>query len=376
MIVFAASVAVPSICLAQIGLEFDLNFTLRGLLGSTRMATLVVALLVIGYFADRLWKRAFLTSGLLITACGLAASAAAPGYAALLAAQALVGVGAGSMEALLNPLVAELNPRSTAKHLNIVNGLFSVGLVIAALASGEIVHAGGSWRTPVWLCVPFAALGALLFFGRGYPAVASHSDRSDQWRRFMTDPLFWLLFVAMVLGGGCEAGMTFWGANFVEHELGAPPRVGAMTIALYGAFMAVGRFGSGALVARIAPVPLMMGSAIACALATLGLSVAPGVYAAWALFALGGLFVACFWPTILAVASEQISAGSATLFALLAGAGISGCVIFPWGIGSLGDLHGLRIGILLLPVSMVLMVATLGVVAGLLRRRGPARAAD
>jgi fucose permease len=83
------------------------------------------------------------------------------------------------------------------------------------------------------------------------------------------------------------------------------------------------------------------------------------VQGAWALFALGGLFVACFWPTILAVAAERVQVGSATMFALLAAAGISGCMIFPWGIGAIGDVAGLRAGAALLPASMVIEVAVL-----------------
>jgi fucose permease len=115
----------------------------------------------------------------------------------------------------------------------------------------------------------------------------------------------------------------------------------------------------------------MTASALACALVTLGLHSVDSLWGAWALFALGGLFVACFWPTILAVASDHIAAGSASLFALLAAAGITGCVIFPWAIGALGDAFGLRGGLLLLPGSMVLQVVVLVATSRTIdRRRG------
>jgi len=352
MVVFAASVTTPAICLSAIGREFRLGLADRGLLGSLRMAALLAALLLSGRLADRFGKVRFLTTGLLLVAAGLAGTSLAGGYGALLAAQAVAGLGMGAMEALVNPLVAELHPESPARPLNIVNGLFSVGLVAAALLTGEMLQAHFPWRATMWLWVAPALVGAVLFATRRYPQTMRESG-ADQSTAFLRRPLFWVLMGAMVLGGGCEAGMTFWGASFVERELGASARSGAATVAFFGAFMALGRFATGGLVLRVRPALLMACSAGGCALATAGLCWVQTVSAAWALFALGGLLVACFWPTILALAAEEVQVGSATMFALLAAAGISGCTVFPWGIGALGDAAGLRVGVALLPASMV-----------------------
>ena len=185
----------------------------------------------------------------------------------------------------------------------------------------------------------------------------------------MKDPLFWLLFAGMVLGGGCEAGLTNWGPNFVEDELGGSARSGAVTLALFGAFMAAGRFAGGAVMTRVAPVSFMIASAVACAVATVGIFWVQSVWLGWVLFGLGGLFVGCFWPTILSIASDYISAGSAGLFALLASAGILGCVLFPWAMGRIGDRLSLRASMLIFPASMALQVAVLAVVARLISRR-------
>jgi len=370
MIVFGAGVAIPSVCLETIGREFGLNFEQRGLLTTARMAALMASLLAVGYLGERGGWRHFLFWGLVLIGGSQAAIARATGYAALLGAQAVAGLGKGAMEALVNPLVARLSPRGPARALNVINGLFSVGLVLAALTTGEILEGSGSWRLAFWLWVPPAFLCAGLYLTRRYPAAPVTHGETGRLRRFLADPLFWLLFVGMVLGGGCEAGLTSWAPNFVEYELRASARSGAGSIALYGAFMAAGRFASAALVARVTPVRLMTASAAACALVTLGLYSVESLWGAWALFALGGLFVACFWPTILAVASDNIAAGSASLFALLAAAGIAGCVIFPWAIGALGDAFGLRGGLLLLPGSMVLQVLVLAATSRSIARRG------
>ncbi len=360
MVVFGAGVAVPSVCQDAIGRQFQLDFEQRGLLTTTRMGALLLSLLVVGYLGDRLGKRGFLVWGLIVIAAGLAASAAAFGYPALLGAFALSGLGKGVMEALVNPLVAQLCRQGSARALNAVNGLFSVGLVIAAIGAGEILQAGGSWRVPFWVWVAPALVCAGLFLTRRYPKVETAETQKASAGRFLRQPLFWLLCVAMVMGGGCEAGLTAWGPNFVEHELAASARAGAWVMALFGVFMAVGRFASGALVARTTPLRLMIASAAGCALSTVALRFVGSLWGAWALFALGGLFVACFWPTILSVASDELAAASAHLFSLLAAAGIAGCVVFPWAMGALGDAFGLRNGVLVLPASMAVQVVVMG----------------
>jgi len=363
--IFACGVIVPSICLASIGAEFSLDLASRGFLASVRQACLLGALLLCGWLAHRYGKGLFLSTGMVLVAIGMGCLALAPDHATVLVAQAIVGLGCGALEALVAALVAELHPRSPAGPLNVVNGMYSVGLVVAALTTGEMLHAGCLWRATPWPWVLPALAVAALFATRGYPAAHS-SDAVDGAMAFLRRPLFWVLMVAMALGGGCEAGLTVWCTNFMEEELGATARMGALTTAFFGAFMAVGRFGSSAIVRRVTPPLLVAGSALACAGASAGLSFAHGAVAAWALFGLGGLFVACFWPTLLAIAVERVQAGSTAMIALLSAAGIGGCMVFPWAIGALGDRFGLRGGLLVLPVSLLALAA----LAAAMWRRG------
>lgn len=353
MFSFGAGIAVPAVCLQTIGTEFHLSFAQRGLLITARIACLMVALLAAGYLAERHGKRAFLMLGLLTIAASQGLAAYALGYGSLLGAQVLSGAGKGMMEALVNPLVARLSPGRSARMLNLTNGLFSVGLVFSALSTGEILQRTGSWRTPFLVWIPPLIFCVALFATRRYPSEHPDHQPRESARRFLRDRLFWILFGMMILSGGCEAGLTSWGPNFVQHELNASARVGAMTITLYGILMALGRFTGSAVVARLTALRLMLISAVGCVLVTLGLSFAPAIGMALGLFALGGLCIACFWPTILSVASDHIAHGSTSLFALLASAGVIGSMTVPWAIGVLGDAVGLRGAVALLPTCMI-----------------------
>lgn len=362
MIMFGAVQVLPAVALEALGEDLSLNFEQRGLIFSLRIAAAVPVLLLVGHFAERPGKRHVLSWGLLAIAAGQVLTAVASSYGPLLGAVLVCGAGLGVVEAITNPLVAQLNPDRSAWALNVVNGMFSLGLVVGALSTGELLEAGYGWRLTFWVWVLLPVVCAVLYLTPHYPPPSPASDslriRPDI-RSFLVNPLFWMLTVAMVLGGGCEAGLTSWAPNFVAAELGASPRGGAWATILYGTFMALGRFGSGAIIGRVSPMRMMFGSALLCGTVTLGLAFVPALWEAWALFALGGLFVACFWPTLLAVASDHICTGSMSLFSLLAAAGIAGCVLVPWAIGALGDLFGLRVGMLVLPVSMALLLGLL-----------------
>lgn len=371
MVMFGAVLAVPPACLDAIGDEFGVEYEARGLLITLRMAALLVSLLIVGWLGEGPAKRHFLFWGLIGIGAAQGWGAEAGAYSGLQMAMILSGLGKGVVEALLNPLVAQLHPTRSATALNLLNGLFSVGLVAGALSAGELQEAGYSWRHAFWLWALAPVICAFLFMTPRYPVPQTHAvtgvSTGDNVRRFLRMPLFWALVVAMVMGGGCEAGLTSWAPNFTADVLGASARFGAFATALYGVAMAIGRFGSGALVMRMSPVRLMIISAALCGAATLGLTFAPNLTVVYILFSLGGLFVACFWPTLLSVASDHIATGSTSLFSLLAAAGVGGCVLFPWAIGRLGDMLGLRSGVLVLPVSMVILVIVLAFIPRLIR---------
>jgi fucose permease len=373
MTVFGAVQVVPAVSLEAIGTDLGLNLEHRGAVISLRMVGLVVSLLLVGYLGQRRGKQHFLFWGFLSIAGGKLLGAQSNGYSSMLGAMGITGLGLGVVEALINPLAAQLNPRHSARALNILNGLFSLGLVVGAFATGWLLDSGHSWRTAFLIWLLPCAVCAMLFLTPHYPRhreeTEGASSGSSELRRFLGLPLFWVLFVAMVMGGGCEAGITSWAPNYMVKVLGASARGGALATIVYGSFMALGRFASGFLVTRVGPVRLMTSSAVCCGLTTVGLAGVQSPWAAWCLFALSGLFVACFWPTMLSVASDHISAASTWLFALLSAAGVLGCVIFPWVIGVLGDGFGLRSAVLVLPASMLVLLALMIPAARLVRRR-------
>src|SRR6266852_4268282 len=88
--------------------------------------------------------------------------------------------------------------------------------------------------------------------------------------------------------------------------------------------------------------------------------------------ALAGLSFAAVYPTTLAMAGDRYPRFSGTLFGLLFAVGITGGMLFPWAIGHLSPVFGMRAA-LLLPVGSAGMICALMAIFRGRNRGGQAR---
>jgi len=353
MLVFAAASALPSVSLKQIGVDMGVSFGLKGALAQARAAALALSTFVVGCLGDRFGKRPFLGCGMAIVALALLAVAASRHYVALAAGMTLMGIGLGSLEALASPLVAQLHPRRVGTHMNVLHGFFPAGTVACSLGVGVALVRGVHWRTAFAVAALPAALVGLMFLAGRYPrADAGPRVPPLPVRRILADRAFWLLAVAMALTAGCEGSLIFWSPNFIQHEFGASALVGAWGLTAFSAAMALGRFGTGAALKLVRVEPAMVALAALGSVATLIFMLASDVRASVASLALAGVCVACFWPSILTLATRRIAADSARLLAMLAVAGIVGFGTVPLAVGLVAERFQLRTGLALLPAAL------------------------
>lgn len=354
VLMFAVTSTLTSVSLKHIGVDLQIGFDLRGALAPSRSVPLAVATFLVGYLADRLGKRWFLSGGLFIVAVALFWVGQSSTYVALIVGMVLLGMGLGAVEALVSPLVAELHPRSVATHLSVLHAFFPLGLVAFSVPVGLALDSGVHWRTPFGLAAAPALLVGVMFLCGRYPGDGSGRRTAPlRVRAILADRTFWLLAVAMVLTAGSEGTLIIWTPNFLQHEYGVSAQVGAYGLVAFSATMVLGRFGTAA-VARVLPLRRMMVAlALLTALATLVLAAVADLWVNLVALGFAGLFVACFWPCILSLATSQIAAGSATLLAMLAVAGIAGFGGMPWVIGVVAEHFSLRAGFGLVPVALV-----------------------
>ena len=249
--------------------------------------------------------------------------------------------------------------------MNLLHGFFPAGIVLASLVVGRALDGGVHWRTTFAVTALPIALVAFMFLVGRYPSAGGGlREPSLGVRQALGNRTFWLLAFAMALTAGCEGCLIFWGPNFIQHEYDVTAFVAAWGLGIFGIGMAVGRFGTGAAVKIARLEILMVALAFLAALASLSLAVVNNLWMSMVFLGLGGLSIACFWPSILTVANMRIAEHSATLMALLAVAGIVGFGTIPLVTGLVAELFGLRVGLGLVPAAMAIAGLVLLKVAG------------
>lgn len=359
--VYAASATVTPICLVKLAQELDFSLVGGGAIEAVRTALLFVALLGSGWAAAHFGKAICLGISSLLLAVGLAVYAIAPVYGLVLLAVAVAGIGAGVIEALLNPLIQDLHPGDSGRYLNFLNAFFPVGVLLVVLGGGEWLTREGSWRVIMLvlslLCVLSGAL--FLMFSRIATLPASHGAESvlSHKRAVLGHPRFWLFAFMMFLGGGAEGGLTFWSASYIQLHFDATPRMGGIGTAAFALGMILGRIVSGWHIPQHRLPYLIAGSALLGFPVCLSLPLLPGLRPLMIALFIAGLTIACFWPSLQSYAADRMPLETTALFILLSCGGMAGFGSTSWLMGVIGEYFGLNASLYIVPLYLFALAA-------------------
>jgi fucose permease len=303
--------------------------------------------------------KAFAVAGNALVAAGLALLGVAPSYACVLVAAFLMGVGAGTLEMVLSPIVAMLRSHRRAAAMNWLHSFYCIGAVVTVLVASWALEAGVHWRRLAWglLAMPCAVAAAFAFV-----AVPQRDGARPPHARLgalAREPFFLLALVAIFLSGATELGMAQWLPAYAELTLEYPKWVGGMALMGFSLAMAVGRIAAGALGARLETITLMRwGGAASVALYLLG-SLLPHPGAALAACIAVGLSASVLWPSVLAITSDRFGGGAPSMFGLLAAMGCLGGIVMPWTVGALSDAASMRAGLASAAVCPLVLIGVL-----------------
>lgn len=368
---YAATATITPICLVILARELSFSLVAAGALEVARSVLAIFVMLVSGFLAAHFGKIRSLGWAGLILGIGMFVYAIAPTYGVIVLALALLGVGGGVMDALINPLVCELHPRDAGRFLNFINAFWSVGVLVTMLLSGELLTRGVSWR------VIAAAIGlvgilsgaAFLFFGRTKPR-ADNQKLADVWnhkRDLLTKKDFWLFFMALFVAGAIEGAFTFWSASLIQLEFGGSPRAAGMAAAAFAGGMIIARFAWGIFLRQGHLWHLLVGSCLLGIPVSLFLPMAPQLGTAVLLLFGGGVACAALWPSIQSYSVDRLKVDATALFILLSCGGIPGFAFSAWLMGFIADSVSLRVSFWCLPILFGILLVLL------LRERLPRR---
>lgn len=362
---YSSSALVTPIALLEMSRELNFNLGQGGFIDVMRHGLILVSLLAGALAVARFSKARLLGVGSLVMGVGLLLNALAPTYGLLLMAMALVGIGSGASEGLINPLVQDAHPKDSGRYLNIVNGFWSIGVLVTVLVVGELLTRDISWRAIVFVLSGVSIVSGVLFLlvHARAPHVPARPMREavSQMTTILRTRRFWLFVAAIFFGGGAEGAYTFWTASYIQLEYGQLPRAGGIGTACFAAGMVIGRFAFGMLVTQQHLRRLIIGSAGAGLLLSILVPHVPNLLALYGLLVLAGLSVACFWPTIQSYAADRLPVDSTSLFILLSCSGIPGFALVAWIMGLIADHASLHTSFLLVPTFFGLLLITMAI---------------
>jgi len=364
VLTYATSATVTPICLVIIARELSFSLMAGGGIEVVRGLLLLVTLLGSGFAAARWGKPVSIGASCLVLGAGMLLYSVAPMYGTILLGVALIGLGGGILEGLLNPLVHDLHPEDSGRYLNIINGFWSIGVLLTMVVAGELLTREVSWRWVVGCLGLVSLLSGLLFLvlNRTFPAQPQFNARAVLGHKIamIRLPRFWIFMAMMFAAGAAEGAFTFWSASFIQLHHETLPRAGGIGTAIFAGGMVAGRFASGIWIGQHHLRRLIFGSALLGAGIGLFIPFAPGLPSLFAALFVAGLSLACFWPSIQAYAADRLPVESTSLFILLSCAGIPGFAASSWLVGYIGEQTSLATGLLVVPFFLALLALLIG----------------
>lgn len=297
-----------------------------------------------GHLTDKLGPARMLGFAIATSAAGVAALVAAPGFAWMVAAYVVLGLGNGTIDSVSNAWTAlARGPRA----MGMLHAAFGVGATIGPLMSAGLISAGTSWRWPFGVLLAGQALAIALIWSnrQGFTETLPHAGakaRNGQ----SVDSSRWMLPLMLLWFGtyvGVEVAIGQWSFTLLTQERDLSDRAAGALVSAYWGGLTVGRLGLGGLGHKLKPERLMTGATILAAISIEVLWSDPAGLGAAGLPIIGLAFAPMF-PVMVGRTPEYLGADrSNRAVGYQLAASSLGVVTTPLLIGVLADHHGIGV---------------------------------
>jgi len=311
------------------------------------------------------------------------AAAQQKGYSLLYWGSIVLALGNGTVEAFINPVVANMFSREKTKWLNILHAAWPGGLVIAGIMTIALADtaANGDWRivlgiialpAVIYLAMlanakfpvseteqagvsyrdmlaEFGGFGALVGFGLIFMQLGEVFGWSigitgvltllvtigfAAYTRSVGRGILAFLIIIMMPLATTEIGTDGWISGLMEEPMKEAGFNAGWVLIYTSAIMMILRFFAGPIVHKLSPIGLLILSSVLAiagllALSQTGSSGLVVIFAAATLYGIGKTF---FWPTMLGITAEQCPKGGAVTLNAISGIGMIavGVLGFPY----------------------------------------------
>jgi len=384
----------------DLAVEFALSETQKGELFGAGLWPFAISIIAFSLVIDRIGYGRALWFAFGCHVVSAIVTISATSYEMLYIGNFICALGNGTVEAVINPVVAAMFVRAKTKWLNILHAGWPGGLVIGGLLTlamqpggliGSMVDASAQspidWRWKVGLLlIPAAVYGVMLLrakfpvservaAGVSYRAMLAEFGaigmaisawlifvelgRVWEWPTWLTygliaatvlwmgiasrslgRPMFIFLMGVMILLATTELGTDAWIKSLMTPVMRGEFGIDGGWVLIYTAtIMIVLRTFCGPIVKRLNPLGMLAVSSLfaAAGLASLSMAAGLGILIAATIYGIGQTF---FWPTTLGLVAERFPRGGALTLNAIAGVGMLGVgIVGAPLLGNIQDRH-------------------------------------
>jgi Major Facilitator Superfamily. len=366
-----------ALILPQWGREFNLSQTQLGEIAGVGLWPFAISIVLFSLVIDRIGYKTAMYFAFCCHVSSAILTIFADGYWMLYIGTFIVAIGNGTVEAVVNPVVATMFRDQKTKWLNILHAAWPGGLVLGGIMAilmgtdtrweykialillptlayglmslkkrfplNERVQAGVSYRE---MLQEVGAIGALIIVSLivfqlgsvfGWPLwlnitlIALTTALFGWYTKSAGQPLFILLLLIMIPLATTELGTDSWITDLMTPVMSEMGFHAGWVLVYTSAIMFVLRFFAGPIVHKVSPLGLLSICSVIAALGLYLLSVSAGtaILIAATVYGLGKTF---FWPTMLGVVAERFPKGGALTLNITGGLGMIAAGVIGAGI--------------------------------------------
>jgi fucose permease len=341
--------------------ELELTYTVS----SFHFTAFAVGILLIGVGGHLLIQRIGRQRSLWLGLFGMSLSA----LLLMTGRSPVITIGASFLMGCIGSLILAIVPAALSdQHGELRAVAFSEANVIASLLAasaplmvGWFAGSAVGWRLALGL---MACMPVLMFLGLGKDSSAATPSKSiDTVVGNQPLPsLFWLYWIAIVLGVSVEFCMIFWSADYLEQVLGLPKADAARAISLFLTGMILGRLAGSRLVQRYSTRAVVTVSILIAGIGFLFFWMTNNPLIGLSGLFLSGLGVASLYPLLLSLAISAAEGNTVQAGARATLASGTAILALPLALGRLADAVGIRpaygvVILLLISVFLIIQIA-------------------
>ncbi|MFD2532864.1 sugar MFS transporter [Gracilimonas halophila] len=358
----------------QIIEDFDLSLTLVAILPFAFFIAYGVMSIPSGILIERFEEKKVMIAAFLVAFSGALLFALFPQYLVAVVSLFLIGSGMAMLQVAINPLLRVSGGEENFAFNSVMAQLFfglasfisplvysylvlnigteDMGALLSLLTN--IVPESLPWVSLYWLFA-FVCLVMVVVIGvSNFPEVEKKEDELigafETHLELLKNKKVILFFFGIFAYVGAEQGVANWISEFLSTYHGYDPQTtGASVVSWFWGMMTAGTM-LGLFLLKIMDSKKVLILFTSAVLISLTLSLFGSGEVALIAFPAIGFFIAVMWPIIFSLALNSVAEHHGTFSGILV-TGIAGGAIVPLIVGSLGDLFGLRIGMLFLYIS-------------------------